>query len=786
MESSNEITHHSEETVFNHPQEEETLYDEQLIEEEETDHSPIEELKLVVPETDDPSLPVMTFRVWVLGTLYCTILICLNTFFTYHTQPLVISAILMQIIVLPIGRFMARVLTKNNITIIGKKFSLNPGPFNMKEHVIITIFANCGVSSGGGDAYSIGAITVMKAFYKQNMSFLCALLIVLTTQILGYGWAGLLKRYLVDPAEMWWPSNLAQVSLFWYSVTASNMRHFIHNSSLHEKDPNPKGLTRMKFFLIFMAASFAYYVLPGYLFTTLTFFFWVCWVWPHSITAQQIGSGFHGLGIGAFTLDWAGISSYHGSPLITPWVSIVNIAVGFIMFIYIIIPICYWKYNTPSFSMFSNKLFTSTGQIYDTKKILKPDYHLNVAAYENKNTIVPYNIDGKLYLGPLFAFSIGSGFARFSATIVHVALFHGSAIWKQTTSALKNVNVKLDIHAKLMKAYEEVPQWWYLILLGGNIGLSLSMSFIWKKDIQLPWWGMIFAFVLAFVVTLPIGVIQATTNQQPGYDIIAQFMFGYILKGQPIARLLFKIYGRISTVHALSFLSDLKLGHYMKIPPKCMYTAQLAGTIIAGIVNLGVAWWMLENVENICDVDGLHPDGPWTCPKYKTTFNASVIRGLIGPERLFGPGGMYRNLVWLYLVGAVFPVPVWLMSKIFPEKKWIPLINIPLVLYGFAGMPPASPTNIACWLITGMVFNYFVFKNKKGWWQKYNYVLSEALDTGTALMGVFIFFALQNRNVNVNWWGTGTATDLDHCPLASCPTEPGIVVKGCAGFEQVG
>jgi hypothetical protein len=63
--------------------------------------------------------------------------------------------------------------------------------------------------------------------------------------------------------------------------------------------------------------------------------------------------------------------------------------------------------------------------------------------------------------------------------------------------------------------------------------------------------------------------------QQPGYDIIAQFMIGYVLPGQPIANLLFKIYGRISTVHALSFLSDLKLGHYMKIPPRCMYVAQV-------------------------------------------------------------------------------------------------------------------------------------------------------------------------------------------------------------------
>jgi len=73
--------------------------------------------------------------------------------------------------------------------------------------------------------------------------------------------------------------------------------------------------------------------------------------------------------------------------------------------------------------------------------------------------------------------------------------------------------VKLDIHAKLMKSYKQVPQWWFLILLAGSIGISLLMSFVWKEDVQLPWWGMLFAFGLAFIVTLPIGVIQATTNQ---------------------------------------------------------------------------------------------------------------------------------------------------------------------------------------------------------------------------------------------------------------------------------
>jgi len=82
--------------------------------------------------------------------------------------------------------------------------------------------------------------------------------------------------------------------------------------------------------------------------------------------------------------------------------------------------------------------------------------------------------------------------------------------------------MKEDIHAKLMKNYKQVPQWWFLILLGGSIFLSLCMSFVWKDEVQLPWWGMLFAFGLAWLVTLPIGVIQATTNQVSKSEFLFQ------------------------------------------------------------------------------------------------------------------------------------------------------------------------------------------------------------------------------------------------------------------------
>ncbi|MCA0772550.1 OPT/YSL family transporter, partial [Vibrio vulnificus] len=96
------------------------------------DRCAVEEVALVVPETDDTSLPVMTFRAWVLGLSSCTVLIFLNTFFIYRTQPLTISAILMQIAVLPAGKFMASMLPTKRYSLLGRSFSLNPGPFNMK------------------------------------------------------------------------------------------------------------------------------------------------------------------------------------------------------------------------------------------------------------------------------------------------------------------------------------------------------------------------------------------------------------------------------------------------------------------------------------------------------------------------------------------------------------------------------------------------------------------------------------------------------------------------------
>lgn len=150
----------------------------------------------------------------------------------------------------------------------------------------------------------------------------------------------------------------------------------------------------------------------------LTSLSWICWIFPTSVLAQQLGSGLYGLGIATVGLDWSTISAYLGSPLASPWFATANVAAGFVFVMYILTPICYWLnvYKAKTFPIFSDDLFTSTGQVYNISSIIDSSFHLDLAAYER---------EGPLYLSTFFAMTYGVGFAALTATIVHVALFHG-------------------------------------------------------------------------------------------------------------------------------------------------------------------------------------------------------------------------------------------------------------------------------------------------------------------------------------------------------------------------
>ncbi|CAD5176842.1 unnamed protein product [Musa acuminata subsp. malaccensis] len=409
---------------------------------------------------------------------------------------------------------------------------------------------------------------------------------------------------------MWWPSTLVDVSFY---------------RALHEPEKRAKGkLSRYQFFVVVIVATFTYSIVPVYLFPSITALSFVCWIWKDSITAQQIGSGFNGLGIGSFALDWITMSSYMDSPLAVPAFVVVNMMAGFILILYVLIPLSYWNnaYDAKRFPIFSSSIFDIDRQFYNVSRVLvDKSLTFNEEAYNNYS---------KLYFSASLMYSYGFTLANFTSSISHVALFYGSSL----------------------------------------LVLATISRFISASNAR-----FLLACALVFIFLLPEGVMMATTSSEFSINLLLEIIIGYLQSGKPIANIAFTTYGSTAINTAKYFTMDMKRAYYMKIPPKVMFLIQILGNILACVVSFSVGWWVLHSVKNICYPELLPKGSPWTCPWERRSFAIGVTWGVIGPIRMFYPHGTYSIIFIFIIIGLLAPVGVWMLSRVYPEKTWIKLIN---------------------------------------------------------------------------------------------------------------
>lgn len=86
---------------------------------------------------------------------------------------------------------------------------LNPHPFNSKEHLAIVIMS----SSASAAALATEVLAAQKLYYNVIPNSAVAVLLLFSSQLLGYGMAGVLRKSLVYPTKMLWPSVLPLSSL---------------------------------------------------------------------------------------------------------------------------------------------------------------------------------------------------------------------------------------------------------------------------------------------------------------------------------------------------------------------------------------------------------------------------------------------------------------------------------------------------------------------------------------------------------------------------------------------
>lgn len=537
--------------------------------------------------------------------LMTTIGSALNMLFSLRSPSITITSTVAQLVAYPIGKLWDLVFPDREISAFGYKFNLSPGPFNYKEHALVVLMANA--SYGGGAGYFTDILTAQVGFYGFNWGWGFAMLLAFTTQCIGFGLAGIYRKYLVEPASMIWPVDLVNVA-FMYTL---------HDHSPTDPEKcNGWTIGRYRYFLYVFVGAFVWYWFPGYIAQFLSVFAFATWIRPNNVVVNQVFGGFTGMSLIPITFDWTQVTGYVFSPLIPPWHAIMNTLIGLVVFYWITAAGIHfsgtWYAEYLPFS--DSDSYDNTQSVYNVTRILNADYTLNLAEYEAYSP---------LYLSTTFALCYGLSFAAISSVVTHIGIFHGRELWDRYKS---REGAQDDIHARMMRKYDPVPWWWFMGILLPCLALSFVVIYVWPTE--MTWWALILAIIISAVWMVPIGMVQAITNIQLGLNVFTEFLIGYMLPGRPNAMMLFKTYGYITMTQGLAFVQDMKLGHYLKLPPRTMFFGQLIATLWSCVVQTAVFFWAFSGVfPDMCSSDQV---SKFNCPGGRVFYNASVIWGLIG------------------------------------------------------------------------------------------------------------------------------------------------------------
>lgn len=209
------------------------------------------------------------------------------------------------------------------------------------------------------------------------------------------------------------------------------------------------------------------------------------------------------------TFDWNFFSTTI-DPLMIPFFTTANYFVGSMISFFVLVAIYYSNtYNTAYLPINSNHVFDNTGARYNVTSILNEKGIFDAEKYEAYSP--PFLAAGNIVVYLFF-------FAVYSATVTYGALYH----WREISMGFKSffnsfrknkneiADDQLDVHNRLMKAYKEVPEWWYMIVLLGSIAVGVAGIAHWPTNTTPA--VVIYGVVMCLLFIIPIGIINAITG----------------------------------------------------------------------------------------------------------------------------------------------------------------------------------------------------------------------------------------------------------------------------------
>jgi OPT oligopeptide transporter protein len=153
------------------------------------------------------------------------------------------------------------------------------------------------VAAAASTPEAMMVLAVQKLYYNINPHPAIGVFLILSTQMIGYGLAGVLRRTLVYPSDMLYPTNLPTASLL---------------ESLHKDRKAVKK--KLRIFNIGFAVLFLWQAFPQYIMPLLAGLSVFCLSMQHSTMVTHLFGGSmanEGLGFLSMSFDWTMVCEYY-------------------------------------------------------------------------------------------------------------------------------------------------------------------------------------------------------------------------------------------------------------------------------------------------------------------------------------------------------------------------------------------------------------------------------------------------------------------------------------------
>lgn len=643
----------------------------------------------------EDQLPSITIRSVLVGIIISAFGATCAQIFMFKPIMLHVHSLFIQLACLTTGKIVAR--------LPGPK-RWNPGPFGIKETTFSSIMA-CSASAGATCVEMIGARSLL---FNEAPTLFSSLLIMFSSQMIGYGFAGLLQPILVYPSNMIFPSVLPSVTLF---------------KSLYTKSPT--SVKQISFFKRALLGISIYQIFPVYIAPTLQALSPWCLTLPRKPEITRLFGGAivgEGLGFLSLSLDWTIIGA-HG-PLYTPldaqWNQLIAHTTAIFLFS------AAYKYNWlggGSLPFISFELLDQNGHPYDTAAIINSDGTENTAAVE------------KLGL-PFFssAYIIGKAFMCLATAAALTAAVLRN--WRLIKDLVTKENKETDPHRLICRKFRDFPMWAFVALLILSVSLAFATSHLNQSGLSV--WGMSSAIIISGFLSLASGFFYGTTGIRLHTSPVVQMLGGLLFPGNAIGTMWFTTYGASTASQSTLMLKELKLGQYMHLSSFSVVVGQLIGTLVGIVINFLVFLSILSSErEALLTSTG---NSVFT-GMHLTSFEAQSITWGIFGKRLYGFGKRYSFVPYSILFGLLLPVPIHLLQKYYP-KFLVCKLNFAIIAGTIYISIQGITSGATAKFLIGFWSQFYMKRYHNVWYQNYNYILSAALDGGTQmtiLLCTFIF-----------------------------------------------